>query len=53
MTWVSAYADDLMPILVFIELYRDSKVDNKGLCREEQNKFIKKSYIQWWLILGP
>ena len=33
----------------FFEIYN---VGNKSLCREEQNKFCKKSYPQWGLKLG-
>ena len=28
-------------------------VGNKGLCREEQNKFSEKKPLQWGLNLGP
>ena len=39
-------------IRVFPKIDDSGSVDNKGLLREEQNKF-SKSYLQWGLNLGP
>ena len=32
---------------VFSKIGDSGNVDNKDLCREEQNKFSKKKYLQW------
>ena len=37
----------------FPQLYKVRNVGNKGLYKEEQNKFSKNSYLQWGLNLGP
>ena len=38
---------------VFPKIDDSGNVGNKGLCREDQNKFSKKGNLQWGLDLGP
>ena len=40
-------------IQAFPKIDDSANVSNKGLCREEQNKFSQKSYLHWGLNLGP